>query len=607
MKITFTKIKRMGTLLTLTACGFGAPDARAQLAANTYQFSALSGTFTEITGTAIAGISQDDGTSAAIPIGFDFNYCGTDYSQVKVCSNGWVTFNTGLTTTTWTNDLTNIGNLKPCLMPLFDDLAGWGTGAAPSYTTTGTAPNQVFTIQLKNWNWRQSSGSPPNISLQVKLYQGTNVIEYIYRQEAAASNADGATIGIADNNATVGYLVLNNSSATPTVSSTTLTTNITAKPATGQIYRFKPLPPIDMDADSIIVATPFCSNASQPVSARIKNMGTSTINTVDVYWSVDGVLQTPVTYNALPISNVTTAPNNTATVALGSVFYPNSTPRVIKAWTYQPNGLPDEVTQNDSVSRPVTASLAGVEVHITPSDSTICQGDNITLDAGSFPNNPIFIWSNGNLNQTINVSQAGQYWVKVQNDMGCFDWDTTSLAVHPNPLVNSIAVIDNGSNTFTFNAIGAQNIDNWTWDFGDGSPTASGTGLPVLQQIHEYNDPGEYTVTLTLSNDCKEITSTRLVKIEAAPTGIDNLTGLQKELKLFPNPGKSQVTVSSYNGSLKITGVEIYNLMGQRVYEASALKADKHQLDISALQAGIYNVVIATDKGKATKKLEVIR
>jgi hypothetical protein len=608
MNITFTKFKRWGIALTLAANCLPGVTARAQLAANTYQFSALSGTFTEITGTAITGISVDDGTSAALPIGFTFNYCGTDYTQVKVCSNGWVTFNTAVTTTTWTNDLTNVGNIKPALMPLFDDLAGWGTGAAPSYTTTGTAPNRIFTIQLKNWNWRMSSGSAPNLAIQVKLYETTNVIEYIYRQETAVGDGTsyGATIGIADNNATVGYLVLNNSTASPTVSSTTLTTNITARPATGQIYRFKPMPPFDMDADSIVVATPFCSNASQPVSARIKNLGTATINTVDVYWSVDGVAQPPVTYSTAPISNFATAPNNTAIVPLGSVFYPNATPRVIKAWTYQPNGMPDEVPLNDTVSQGITAGLAGVEVHIAPKDTTICQGTSVMLDAGSFPNNPIYIWSTGSLSQTIDVAQPGTYFVKVQNDMGCYDRDTVTIAVHPNPLVNSIAIIDNGGNTFTFNAIGAQNIDNWSWDFDDGTAPVTGTGLPIPQQIHNYTAPGEYTVTLTLSNDCNEITTTRLIKIEETTTGIDNLSALQKELKLYPNPAQSLVTVSSYTSALKLKSVAVYNLMGQQVYE-SAVKADKHQLDVSSMAAGIYNVIITTDKGKATKKLEVIK
>lgn len=608
MKMTCTRTGLLSWALGLVALGLNAPEAEAQLAANTYQFSAISGSYAEISGgTAITNITVDDGLSPVLPIGFTFNYCGTDYTQVKVCSNGWVTFNTTVTNSTWTNSLANIESNKPMLMPLFDDLAGWGAGAEPTYLTTGTAPNRIFTIQLKNWNWRMSSGSAPNLSIQVKLYESSNVIEYIYRQEAAPGDPTsyGATIGIGDNSSPVGYLVLNNASATPTASSTNLTLDITSRPASGQIYRFKPLPAIDMQADSVVVDTPFCSNSSQSIAARIANLGTATINSVDVYWSVDGVAQTPVTYSAAPISNIVSAPANTAMVVLGDVFFPDSNPRTIKVWTYTPNGMADEVPDNDTVTQQIVAGLQGVEVHITPSDTTICQGDNVVLDAGTFPNNPIYIWSSGNLDQTMTVGLAGQYSVKVQNNMGCFDRDTVTITVHPDPVVNSIAIVDNGDNTIVFNVVGAQHILNWEWDFGDGTAPVSGSGMPIPQQVHHFDNPGEYDVTLTLSNDCNEIVTTRLVKIDAL-TGIDNLSALQKELRVYPNPGKTSVTVSSYDGTLRITGVAVYNLMGQQVYKAT-VKGAEHKVDVSAMASGIYNVIIETDKGKVTKKLEVIK
>ncbi|WP_118950643.1 T9SS type A sorting domain-containing protein [Taibaiella helva] len=606
MKNRALPIKRLGLALSLAVCSLGAKDTFAQLAANTYQFSAISGTYTEITGgTAIAGISQDDGTSAAIPIGFTFNYCGTDYTQVKVCSNGWVTFNTSVTSTTWTNDLSNLGTIKPALMPLFDDLAGWGTGAAPSYTVTGTAPNQVFTIQLKNWNWRGSSGNPPNLSLQVKLYETSNLIEFIYRQEPDAGNPSSATIGLADNDASVGYLVLNNATAAPTVSSTTLTTSIATRPATGQIYRFKPMPPFDMKADSVIVAEPFCSNSTQPVSARIVNLGTATINSVTVQWSVDGVLQTPVTYSAAAITNFTTAPNNTATLALGDVFFPDASPRTIKVWTEQPNGNADEVPTNDTVTRAIAAGLQGVVVDLQPKDTTICQGDHFVLDAGGYPNNPIYIWSTGSLDSFITVGTAGSYSVKVQNTDGCFDRDTVTVAVYPDPLLNSVAVVDNGDNSFTFNAIGAQHVTSYKWDFGDGSAPVEANGMPT-QVIHAFTTPGDYTVTLTLYNNCSEVTREVVIHIAGPPpTGVNELDALRKDIRIYPNPGKETIVIS-HSGGVKLDQVEVYNLTGQRIMSIP-MKGAQQQIDISVLAPGIYNVMIGTEKGKVTKKLEVIR
>jgi hypothetical protein len=362
-----------------------------------------------------------------------------------------------------------------------------------------------------------------------------------------------------------------------------------------------PAPPDNAGVTSLVTpnSTPFCSNSTREVSVSVKNLGSNTLNTANVNWSVNGTLQTPVT---LPASLANYL--DSAVVVLGNVTFPTTAPLQIKAWTSMPNGVADTKPVDDTLTTSAAASLQGVDVNIKPGDTTICQGNSIVLNADTFPLNPIYIWSTGSLAQTIDVTQAGTYAVKVQNTLGCYDRDTVIVTVHPNPLVNSIAIIDNGSNTFTFNVIGAQNISNWEWNFGDGTAPVSGTGLPG-QQIHQYTTAGEFTVTLTLSNDCNEIVTTRLIKIDAT-TGIDNVSALQKELKLYPNPGKSQVTVSSYNGTLKLKNVAVYNLMGQQVYE-SAASADKHQLDVSSMAAGIYNVIITTDKGKATKKLEVIK
>jgi hypothetical protein len=312
MKLTIQQIRQGLATIALAACGLGANNASAQLAANTYQFSAFSGTYNEITGgTALTAIEDDDALSGAIPIGFTFNYCGTDYTQLIACSNGWLSFNTSITSSYTGNSASSANDIKPALFPLWDDISG--DNATARYITTGTAPNRVFTIEYKNWLWNYSAANPV-ISFEVKLYESSNLIQYIYRQESGAidNSSSGASIGIADNDATAGYLSLNNTGTAPVPSSTTFTTNLGSKPATGQVYQFKPLPPIDMDADSIIVNTPFCSNSTQPVSARIKNLGTATINTVTVNWSVDGVTQTPVVYST-PVSNVITAPNNRAT------------------------------------------------------------------------------------------------------------------------------------------------------------------------------------------------------------------------------------------------------------------------------------------------------
>jgi PKD repeat protein len=187
--------------------------------------------------------------------------------------------------------------------------------------------------------------------------------------------------------------------------------------------------------------------------------------------------------------------------------------------------------------------------------------------------------------------------------MGCFDRDTMTVTVYPDPVVNSIAIIDNGDGTFTFNVIGAQNIDSYTWNFDDGSSAVNGSSIPG-QQIHGFTVPGEYTVTLTLRNQCGEIVVTRLVKIYPT-TGIDNISALQKEISIYPNPSRSKVTIAN-KASIEMKEISIVNLMGQSVYKNDKVNAEQIEVNTTGFAAGIYNIMINTEKGIITKKLEVI-
>ncbi|WP_118973509.1 Ig-like domain-containing protein [Taibaiella koreensis] len=246
----------------------------AQIPASSYIFSAQAGTFTEITGgTAVTAIQDDDVQSAVINIGFNFTYCGNVYTSFRTNSNGWITFGGGTTdpVAMRENSTANMATLKPLLMPLWDDLNGNAGNA--SYLVSGASPNRVFTFQWKNWKWYWNGAV--NISYQVKLYETTNVIEYVYRQEASAGTpggTGGCTIGIGDGAATPTYLSLNNAGATPTASATIFTTDIQTRPATGQIYRFTPPPPCTTITTWPVAVTPTASPNPVCISSGVVSL-----------------------------------------------------------------------------------------------------------------------------------------------------------------------------------------------------------------------------------------------------------------------------------------------------------------------------------------------
>ncbi len=161
---------------------------------------------------------------------------------------------------------------------MWDDLDGAsGTGSA-NYSTTGAAGNRIFTIEWLNWQWNYAA-TGATISFQVKLYEGSNKIDFIYRPEVGTLNSPSASIGIAGVPTGAGnYLSLNNAGAAPVASSTAETTTIATKPADGQVYTFSPPPACSGAPTGGTVASTLnvaCAGQSFTLSVNGSSVGSS--------------------------------------------------------------------------------------------------------------------------------------------------------------------------------------------------------------------------------------------------------------------------------------------------------------------------------------------
>jgi len=175
----------------------------------------IAGTYTDLgtNGTAIAtnfsgaAMTYDNDNSAVQNIGFSFVFNGSTYTQFVLNTNGFIKLgasapasssifyptingNTGSTITTSDIDL---------IYPFNHDLtAGSGTPEYRVYTS-GVVGSRICTIQFKNIADKIAPAQYSNMEFQIKLYEGTNTIDFVYGTFVASANASTlstAAIGI---------------------------------------------------------------------------------------------------------------------------------------------------------------------------------------------------------------------------------------------------------------------------------------------------------------------------------------------------------------------------------------------------------------------------
>ena len=151
--------------------------------------------------------NTDDNMSNNQPVGFNFTYNGTAYSTFRVSTNGFITFDnasaaTGAGTAAYgyANDYTLAGS-GLILAPNWDDLQTLGnlnTAAdlnnSINYATTGSAGSRILTVEWKNMQ-DFSTSSTASYNWQVKLYEATGRIEFVYGT-MTQSGASTASTGI---------------------------------------------------------------------------------------------------------------------------------------------------------------------------------------------------------------------------------------------------------------------------------------------------------------------------------------------------------------------------------------------------------------------------
>ncbi len=225
----------------------------------------------------------------------------------------------------------------------------------------------------------------------------------------------------------------------------------------------------------------------------------------------------------------------------------------------------------------LTNSIPGVS--ISPSTIIIIptgQGSDFTLSITSALISP------GVTNSNLSFSSNSFYGLSIP----------LILTNNTNSIIQSFYynMINFGQASFTNTTTG--NIDSVLWDFGDGTTSIQSN------PIHTYATEGEFTVTLFITDNCGEVTSTS----QSITIDLLAVDELKNTSIIYPNPTTGSLHITKPN---KIEKIEVYSINGKSLltYQLED-HSDNLELNLKGLSKGNYLLYIySKDKIEVTKIL----
>lgn len=277
------------------------------------------------------------------------------------------------------------------------------------------------------------------------------------------------------------------------------------------------------------------------------------------------------------------APMVTGVVGLLLEGYPDLTPDQVKT-LIKDNAYTDNYTGTISSSGDNTWGWGKIDAQnslqdlenkipnkpgITPSGTVdICQGNFITLNA---PNGYSgYEWSNGANTQNIDVSNPGDYKVKVTNNQGYTSVWSDPVTVNVKPSPPKPTITQNGSDLTSSAANGYQ------W-YRNGNIITGAT-----QQSYHVTQTGNYSVEVTNSENCSSKSDPVYVDVTSVKEN------RQPKVTITPNPNNGTFYLD-INDNYEVKEISIIDVTGREIYKSKSLKKN---INLPNISKGLYFINI---------------
>ena len=225
-----------------------------------------------------------------------------------------------------------------------------------------------------------------------------------------------------------------------------------------------------------------------------------------------------------------------------------------------------------------SAAISNVTVYALPvisvNSGSICNGQNFTISP-SGANTYTIQGGNAVVSPSVNSS----YSVSGTSTAGCISASAaiSNVTVYANPVlsISGNTVLCTGE-TGTLIASGA---NSYAWSTG-----AASSSITVNNTPNTYN----YTVTGSSVNNCSNSNTVQVI--------INPCTGInenQQNLSLFPNPAKTQITLSAEMALGKT--LSVWDALGKLVYETK-INQNRQSINIGEWPKGMYTLKIEGNK-----------
>ena len=257
--------------------------------------------------TLLVAASTDDGSSVVNSIGFDFYGMGTFFNKFSANSNGAMALGN---TAVGTSGTTNGGSATALFISPFGGDAQVNATGKVHYKIVGTAPNRTLVVEWLNIEMNYNSSSADG-TFQVRLYETTGVIEYVYgAMNVVAVYGTGPYIGFSSG------------STAGTIASITSSTNTVTTNGTSYVANTYAIGAIDLNSAANGARRVYKFTPTIPASgptALVCSGATSSTTTLD--WTAGSPTTNIVRYIVLNSTDGGTTYNYVANVALGTNTY----------------------------------------------------------------------------------------------------------------------------------------------------------------------------------------------------------------------------------------------------------------------------------------------